>query len=175
MLTEPVTIKSFEHIANENCTILILGTMPGNQSLEQNQYYGHPDNIFWDIMIRVLLPTLPEVQIENFPYADKENLLLQHRIALWDVLQYCNRNGNLDSKIMNEIKNDFETFFARHSKIKKIIFNGQKAEKYFDSCFKHLIEQHGLTKVVLPSTSSSHSLNAFKKLRQWRAAITNRT
>ena len=175
MLTEPVTIKSFDPIAHESCTVLILGTMPGNQSLEQNQYYGHPDNIFWDIMFRVLQPSVDEQEIDSFTYANKEKLLLQNDIALWDVLQYCNRSGNLDSKIRNEIKNDFETFFARHSKVEKLIFNGQKAEKYFDSCFKHLIEQHGLTKIILPSTSSSHSLNAFKKLRQWRAAITDKT
>ncbi|NCT93115.1 MAG: DNA-deoxyinosine glycosylase [Chitinophagaceae bacterium] len=174
MLTEPVTIKSFEPIANEDCSILILGTMPGNQSLDQKQYYGHPDNIFWDIMIRVLLPTISEEQIEAFTYTEKENLLLQNGIALWDVLQFCNRQGNLDSKIRNEIKNDFETFFARHKKISKIIFNGQKAEKYFDSCFSYLIDKHGLTKTVLPSTSSSHSLNAFKKLKQWRAALIDR-
>jgi hypoxanthine-DNA glycosylase len=175
MLTEPIIIKSFDPISNESCTLLILGTMPGNQSLDQNQYYGHPDNIFWDIMIRILLPTITEEQIDNFTYADKKNLLLHNDIALWDVLQYCNRNGNLDSKIRNEIKNDFEIFFAQHQKISKIIFNGQKAEKYFDSCFKHLIAKHGLTKIILPSTSSSHSLNAFNKLRQWRAEITNRT
>ncbi|MFZ2784950.1 MAG: DNA-deoxyinosine glycosylase [Sediminibacterium sp.] len=175
MLAEPITIKSFDPIAHENCTVLILGTMPGNQSLEQNQYYGHPDNVFWDIMIRVLLPNITEQEIDGLTYADKEGLLLQNDIALWDVLQYCSRSGNLDSKIRNEIKNDIETFVAGHNKIRKVIFNGQKAEKYFDSCFKHLIEQHGLTKIVLPSTSSSHSLNAFKKLRQWRAEITGRT
>ena len=174
MLTEPITIKSFDPIAHENCSVLILGTMPGNQSLEQKKYYGHPDNIFWDVIVRVLMPSVTEQEIDKLTYADKEKLLLQNDIALWDVLQYCSRSGNLDSKIRNEIKNDFETFFARHSKIKRIIFNGQKAEKYFDSCFKHLIEQYDITKVVFPSTSSSHSLNAFKKLRQWRATITDR-
>ena len=174
MLTEPITIKSFDPIVNQECTTLILGTMPSNQSLSEKQYYAHPDNIFWDIIIRVLLPTVSEEQIDAFTYKEKENLLLKNKVALWDVLQHCDRKGNLDSKIRNEIKNEFEAFFVQHTRLKKVIFNGQKAEKYFETCFKYLFEKHGLTKIVLPSTSPSHTLNAFKKLRQWRAALTDR-
>jgi hypoxanthine-DNA glycosylase len=165
------TVKSFESISTPDCTAIILGTMPGVQSLTQNQYYGHPDNVFWDIIIRIFSPSLTEDEIENLSYNDKTKLLIENKIALWDVLQYCDRKGSLDSSIKNEIKNDFVNFFGKHKHIRTIFFNGQKAEKFFIGCFKDLIERHGLTKIILPSTSPSHSMNTFKKLKEWRIAL----
>lgn len=113
------------------------------------------------------------MEIDKTTYTQKTDLILSNHIGLWDVLQHCNRTGNLDSKIRNEIKNDFEAFFPNHPKIIKLIFNGQTAEKYFDSCFSHLIKERRLTKVILPSTSPSHTLNPFTKLKQWRTALTS--
>jgi len=164
-------IISFDAIVNPDCTTLILGTMPGILSLEQQQYYGHPDNVFWDIMLRILLPSITEEQIDNLTYQYKKELLLSNRIALWDVLQYCDRKGSLDSKITNEIKNDFKFFFKQYPQITRILFNGQKPEKYFHTCFKNLITELNLVTITLPSTSPSHSLNTFKKLRIWRNAF----
>ena len=47
-------IYSFPPISNENAKVLILGTMPGRVSLELNQYYGHPRNVFLEIVIYVV-------------------------------------------------------------------------------------------------------------------------
>ena len=43
-------IQSFLPIIPNNPTVLILGTMPGIASLQQQQYYGHPRNHFWKII-----------------------------------------------------------------------------------------------------------------------------
>ena len=122
MLADTV-IKSFEPIVDKECNKIILGTMPGVASLNKREYYGHPDNTFWDIIIRVLSPTLSEDTIESLPYNDKATLLLQNKIALWDVLQFCDRKGSLDNAIKNEIKNDFADFFSQYPKIKIVILS----------------------------------------------------
>ena len=38
---------SFDPISNSETNVLILGTMPGDKSLELNEYYGHSRNKFW--------------------------------------------------------------------------------------------------------------------------------
>ena len=38
--------KSFKPSIDNNSKILILGSMPGIKSLEEQQYYAHPQNRF---------------------------------------------------------------------------------------------------------------------------------
>jgi len=161
-------IESFNHISNPDCIAVILGTMPGKESLRQEKYYAHSDNLFWDIIIRILKPDLNDQAIERLTYEDKTKILLDNRIALWDVLKFCDREGNLDSAIRNEIKNDFENFFNVNDKIKTIFFNGQQSQKYFNKSFGDLSKRLELTQIVLPSTSSTNKLNCFQKLKEWR-------
>jgi len=168
-----MNVKSFDPISQSDCEILILGTMPGTESLNKGEYYGHPDNVFWDIIIRVLIPKIDEKEVYKFSYIEKMKLLKSKKIALWDVLKFCDRKGSLDNSIKNEIKNDFQAFFENHVNIKTILFNGQKAEKYFKACFSKLEEDLLYKKIILPSTSPSHTLNTFKKLTLWRNAIIN--
>ncbi len=76
-------IVSFEPIVGERAKILILGTMPSEESLRKRQYYGHPQNKFWRIMF--------DIFEEEFStdYEQRYELLKRHQIALWDVLQSC--------------------------------------------------------------------------------------
>lgn len=148
--------------------------MPGYMSLEKSEYYAHPDNVFWDIVARSLDPTHKDDTVEEFSYTRKIDLLLNNNIALWDVLQNCDRKGNLDKAIRNEIKNDFGKFFTKYPNIKTILFNGKRAEVYFRSCFKDLLKARNFDIHSLPSTSSSHSINAFRKLKQWRQALNSK-
>lgn len=134
--------------------------MPGTKSLELNQYYGHNQNNFWKFMFQILK--------EEFSgnYEERKNLLIKNKIALWDVLQFCDRIGSLDSAIKNEIANDFEKFLQLHPQISTIFFNGQKAASFFKK-YVHLNKDYQT--FTLPSTSPANASMTFQsKLEQWK-------
>ena len=85
--------RSFAYSADENARVLILGSMPGAESLRQQQYYAFKHNAFWRIM-----GELYGFPVET-PYPERLAILKAHRIALWDVLAECERPGSLDSSI----------------------------------------------------------------------------
>lgn len=96
--------------------------------------------------------------------------MLKNKIALWDVLQYCDRVGSLDSAIKNEIANDFETFMEQHPKIDTLLFNGQKAAAFFIK-YVHLKKTYRL--ITLPSTSPANASKSFQyKLDEWKVITT---
>lgn len=151
---------SFAPISKNDATILILGTMPGEQSLKLQQYYGHARNNFWKIMFLLF----DENPSDN--YKEKMNLLTQNKIALWDVLEACEREGSLDSAIKMEVANDFKTFLKQHPNIKHIYFNGQKAAAFFK---KYVPVTDGYSFTTLPSTSPANAGKSFEnKLNEWR-------
>ena len=154
---------SFPPIANSDARILILGTMPGEKSLRLNQYYGHAGNHFWKLMFSIY------DQPFTADYEARRNILLTNRIALWDVLKACEREGSADSAIIEEESNDFESFFSRHRHIKQIAFNGKEAYRYFQLfCqIKPVVDM-----VILPSTSSANTWKTFEeKLGEWKQIV----
>jgi double-stranded uracil-DNA glycosylase len=160
-------ICGFPPIAAADAWVLVLGSMPSVASLAKQQYYGHPQNAFWPIMGR-LFGAGPEL-----PYEKRKCILLEHRVAVWDVLRQCHREGSLDTSIRveSESPNDFASFFAEHLHIKKVFFNGQKAETAFR---RHVLGQlasfdRDLEFIRLPSTSPAHAGRSFaQKLAAWR-------
>ena len=153
--------------------ILILGSMPGKMSLEKNQYYAHPRNLFWPIM-SLVFGIDPEVQYE---YRIKS--LNAHKIALWDVIGQCEREGSLDSSINTETEeaNDIAKFLSEHSEITRICFNGQKAFSSFKrnilNTDKSIAEEYEL--IVLPSTSPANaSIPREVRIAQWKNALLKR-
>jgi hypoxanthine-DNA glycosylase len=144
--------------------------MPGVASLAAGQYYAHPQNRFWSIMGR-LLGFDPSVT----PYLQRTRCLTEAGIALWDVLQSCERPGSLDSAICREtqVVNDFPAFLAAHPQIRQIVFNGAHAEQTFRRHVRPLLpETVALDYTRLPSTSPAHaSLSFDDKLARWRQVI----
>lgn len=155
--------KAFPPIADENSTLLILGTMPGEKSLELQQYYGNRGNQFWKIMFEILGEEF------SHDYSHRLDLLKRHGIALWDVLQFCEREGSLDSNITNEMANDFEDFYKLHPQIKHVFFSSKNAAAYYD---KYVGRREGLTYEVLPSPSGANaSMRPEGKLKAWQEKI----
>jgi TDG/mug DNA glycosylase family protein len=151
---------SFPPISRADARVLVLGTMPGAESLRVGQYYAHPRNAFWRIMA-----TLFDFE-PDLPYADRTRRLLAKQVAVWDVLQHCDREGSLDQNIENEVSNDFGPFFARHPSIHSVFFNGGNAERW---CRKYAAAPATLKLKRLPSTSPTAArMNFSQKLRAWR-------
>jgi len=160
----------FPFVARANAQLLILGSLPGEESLRRQQYYAKAGNSFWKIM-GMLVGASPEMIYEK-----RLRQLTNNGIALWDVCASAERIGSLDSKIqVSTIKeNDFVSFFKTHKYIKLIAFNGQPAEKLFrQKVLPHLPPPLTLIpRVILPSTSPAHAaMRVQEKLFKWRAAL----
>jgi double-stranded uracil-DNA glycosylase len=159
---------SFPPIADARATRLILGSMPGAASLAANQYYAHRHNAFWRIMAAV------NGVEPDAAYARRVQALQDARIALWDVLQSCERPGSLDASIVraSEVSNDFATFFATHPAITQVFFNGAAAATSFKRHHAALLRDPNLRFQRLPSTSPAHASMRFEqKLAVWRHAL----
>lgn len=154
---------SFPPIVDENSQVLILGTMPGNKSLQLNQYYANPTNQFWKILSYITGGNF------NVEYEIKKKVLLKYNIAVWDVLMHCEREGSLDVNISDEFPNDFKIFFAKYPNIKAVFFNGSKAADLFNKY--HLGANNKFYK-TLPSTSSANTSMTFNdKAGIWKTEI----
>ncbi|HPV01309.1 MAG TPA: DNA-deoxyinosine glycosylase [Clostridiales bacterium] len=155
-------IYSFDPIADENCKVLILGTMPGVMSLKKQQYYGFERNAFWRIIYAVFGREPDE------DYELRKAFLLEHRIALWDVLKACEREGSSDSEIRNPEPNDFESFFRRCKGIRYVCFNGGPARRLYERFVRKKGTGSHITQYFdLPSTSPAYVLAFEKKLEKW--------
>lgn len=159
-------IYSFEPIADDNCKVLVLGTMPGVMSLRKQQYYGYDRNAFWRIMYG-LFDLEPDEDYER-----RKGFLLQHRIAVWDVLMACERQGSNDSDIKNPVPNNFAALYTCYPNIVSVCFNGGPAGKLY-SRFIEKPGEHGVTRSFysLSSTSPANTISFEKKLDQWRLLL----
>ena len=159
--------RCFPPIARRDATTLILGSLPGRKSLEMQQYYAHPHNAFWKL-IGVIFGSDGAIT-----YAQKVRMLTRHRVALWDVLAAAERPGSLDSSIVpaSALANDFEGFFRAHSSIRRVFFNGRKAEEIFRRRVLPTLGARfaGIRYECLPSTSPAHAgMPLAEKLERWR-------
>lgn len=163
----PEYVESFPPSVGEGCRILILGSMPGARSLAAGQYYAHPQNLFWPLMQVVFGVDLTQ------PYLLRLAQLQSRSVALWDVLQGCERRGSLDSAITanSEVPNAIAALLGQHPAITTIALNGAKAAQAFT---RHIAKQlaperlQGLALHALPSTSPTHaSMSRDEKVRRW--------
>jgi len=163
-----VADAGFPPIADTGARVLILGSLPGQESLRQRQYYAHRNNAFWKIMGR-LLGAYPES-----PYPERTRRLIECRIAVWDVCAVAERPGSLDAAIVDSsvVPNDFCAFFKAHPNVGLIGFNGAKAaDLYRRLVFPGLPDRLGaIRREVLPSTSPANAAMPFEdKLVRWSA------
>jgi TDG/mug DNA glycosylase family protein len=144
----------FEPVFDENSKVLILGTFPSVKSRENQFYYGHPQNRFWKVIAGLTESEVPQT-IE-----EKKKLLLEHGIAIWDVIESCDIIGSSDSSIKNVVPADIESVVA-NSKIQNIYANGGTAKKLYE---KYSQKKTGREIIGLPSTSPANAAYSLERL-----------
>lgn len=162
-------LEGFPCVAAPGGTVLILGSMPSQRSLEAKQYYAHPRNAFWSIMGELFGAG------SDRPYAERLRILTANQIVLWDVLKSCQRPGSLDASIdESSISiNDFAGLFRKYSEIRHVFLNGRKAAALFQRrVLLDVARSDQLSCYSLPSTSPAYAAMSFdQKLERWRVIL----
>lgn len=139
--------REFGPVWDANSAVLILGSFPSVKSREANFYYGHPQNRFWRVMAQVLGCPMPQSTDE------KREMLLAHRVALWDVLEECDIIGSSDGSIKNAVPVDIMTVLSG-ADIQQIYCNGTAAYTLF---MRYLAPVCARSAIRLPSTSPANA------------------
>lgn len=140
--------------------MFILGSLPGERSLEQRRYYAFPTNQFWKLVGWVIGDDL-----HARDYEDRLAVLRAHGIGLWDVVSAARREGSGDSAIRDARHNDIGGLKRDYPRLKAIAFNGGLAAK---EGFRLLAGVEGLKLIALPSSSAAYAqMPLDQKARAW--------
>lgn len=147
-------LHEFEPVFDENSKVLILGSFPSVKSRENQFYYGHPQNRFWKVIAGLTGSEVPQT-IE-----EKKKLLLEHGIAIWDVIESCDIIGSSDSSIKNVVPADIGKVLAQ-ANIQKIYANGGTAKRLYE---KYTQKKTGREIIGFPSTSPANAAYSLERL-----------
>ncbi|MGP1353276.1 MAG: DNA-deoxyinosine glycosylase [Parasphingopyxis sp.] len=155
--------SSFAPVVDDRVRLLILGSLPGEESLRQAQYYAHPQNRFWELVGAAL-----DIELRPLDYEDRLAALLARGVGLWDVIADARRAGSLDSAIHDARENDLRTLVASLPALRAIAFNGRKSAT---TGRKQLGDAGGSYRLIdLPSSSPAYAAMRFEeKLSHWSA------
>jgi hypoxanthine-DNA glycosylase len=155
--------RCFPPVVDSNTRILVLGSLPGEISLAQCQYYAHKQNRFWHLIGDVIGEDLPAMG-----YAERLDTLLAHHIGLWDVIAQARREGSLDSRIRDHASNDLVALVETLPNLVAVGFNGGTAAKIGMQAFAE--SRVSLELIRLPSSSPAYAAVPYaEKLRAWEA------
>lgn len=150
--------SSFPPVCDGSTRVLVLGSLPGEESLRQQQYYANPRNGFWRLMEAVL-----EEDLASRPYEERTATLLRRRLGLWDSIGSAARVGSLDAAILDPIPNDLAGFAAGLPELRAVAFNGGKAAQLGEP----LLAGAPVERVRLPSSSPAHAVTFERKAEAW--------
>ncbi len=153
--------RGFPPVLDNNTEILILGSLPGDESLRRRQYYGHPGNDFWRLVGNAIGENL-----QDMDYETRLTTLKRHRIGLWDVFKAGKRKGSQDSNIREEEVNQFSELKEMAPELKKVFFNGKASGRY-----EPVLSAMGYETKVLPSSSGINRRNVKKRESEWENAL----
>ncbi len=143
---------SFKPIIENNSNILILGSFPSINSFKNSFYYAHKQNQFWKILSNIYNKKIETKQ-------EKIILLREKYIALWDIVESCQRKNSSDANLTDIEINDIEALLKNYKNIKAIFFTSKTAEKLYKKHFGHL----DIKTDYLPSPSPAYARMSFEE------------
>ncbi len=158
----PERCNGLDPVMGDSPEVLILGSFPSRQSLLRSEYYGNPRNHFWQIIEALFAID------RHLPYTSRVEQLCLHRVALWDVIHSCRREGSADDRIREPVVSDINGLLALHPSVRLIALNGTAAERCYTR--HHLRNPVSLPvpALLLPSTSPANTRYSFEaKCRCW--------
>ncbi|MFL5337707.1 MAG: DNA-deoxyinosine glycosylase [Geminicoccaceae bacterium] len=151
--------RSFPPVVDERTRVLVLGSLPGEQSLARRQYYGNPRNHFWR-----LISAVAGVDLVPLSYEERLRALLDARIGLWDTVGAATRRGSLDGAIRDHRPNALPELVTALPELRVVGFNGAKSAALG---MKQLAGAQGLALIALPSSSPAYTLSFDAKCASW--------
>lgn len=153
---QPSLLRGFPPVYRADARVLILGSLPGAQSLALQRYYGNPRNQFWQLIGSVL-----DINLAAMDYEHRLACLIDHGIALWDVVAAGHRKGSLDTALRIAERSNLAGLIAKLPALRAIAFNGQLAARQ--------AEDPGakLEILRLPSSSPANTTPIALKQAKW--------
>jgi hypoxanthine-DNA glycosylase len=155
--TEPRK-RSFPPIVHPRTRLLVLGSLPGEESLRQARYYANPRNQFWKLMGAVI-----GRELAPLAYEDRLAALMDARVGLWDVVGSATRQGSLDGAIREHAANPLAELAATLPELRALAFNGGTAA----AIGRKAIGTTALEMVSLPSSSPAYAHPLEAKQEAW--------
>lgn len=140
-------VHPFPPVIDQECRVLILGSVPSVKSVEQNFYYMNKLNRFWKMISQILGEDLTSVQPST-----RRDILLSHHIALYDSVYECEIKGSSDASVKIITPTNVKELI-RNTKISKILCNGKLSYKI---AFENNADLQKMM-VAMPSTSSANA------------------
>ena len=149
----------FPPVVDERTRLLVLGSLPGEESLARTQYYANPRNQFWRLMSGVI-----GLDLVPLGYQARLEALLAAGVGLWDTVGSATRRGSLDGDIRGHSANDLAALAAGLPRLAAVGFNGGKSASIGMGPLSQLAS---LALIALPSSSPAFTLPFEDKLAQW--------
>jgi hypoxanthine-DNA glycosylase len=151
--------RSFPPVVSEATRLLLLGSLPGEESLARQRYYANPRNQFWALMEGVIGRDLVAL-----PYEERLAALLASGVGLWDAVGSATRRGSLDGAIRDHTANALPELAAQLPNLRAFAFNGGKAA----AIGRQVLAGSELALVQLPSSSPAYTMPFAAKQAEWR-------
>ena len=152
--------RSFPPVADERTRLLVLGSLPGEESLARGQYYANPRNHFWRLIGGVTGADLVPLR-----YEERLGALLAAGVGLWDTVGAATRRGSLDAAIRDHSANNLAALADTLPELRAVAFNGGKSAALGRPA---LAMRTDLALIRLPSSSPAYTLPFEEKLVAWR-------